>query len=101
IYEPAADGQVQHGCDEPGDARVNRGVQQVNVVRGREIAGKPGEEEIEAVIVRGEAERESPDAALAQEISEGRALFGFGAIFWLCATALDVGAFGRAERFVF
>ena len=101
VDEPPADAEIENGSDEPGDAGVERGMQQVDVVGGGEIAGQPGQQEIEAVVVSGEPEAKSPNAALAKEVGEGRALLCTEAIFGLRAAFKDVRALGGGETVVF
>src|SRR5437899_8744585 len=76
VHEPAADGKVCHGRDEPWNAGVKEGVQQIDVQRGREIAGQPGEEQVEDVVVGAEPQDHPDDLALPEEITEG-GLSGF------------------------
>src|SRR6266478_10105239 len=70
-------------------------------MRRGKIAGQPGQQKIETVVVRGEAQHESPNLALPKQVGEGRALGGFGAVFRLRSAASDIFAFGAAQKLVF
>src|SRR6266849_8434858 len=76
-------------------------MQQVDVMRRGKIAWQPGQQKIETVVVRGEAQHESPNLALPKQVGEGRALGGFGAVFRLRSAASDVLALGIRENLVF
>src|SRR5277367_6378900 len=69
VGKPSA-AEVGRGSEEPRHPGVEEGVQQVDVQRGREVAGQPGEEEVEDVVVGAEAEREAEHLAAAEEIRE-------------------------------
>src|SRR5258708_7128927 len=70
-------------------------------MNGRQVARQPGKQQIEAVVVGREAQSESPDSLLPQQVSKRRALGGSRAIFRLCSAASDVLALGAGEEFVF
>src|ERR1700732_918158 len=69
-------------------------------MNGGQIAGQPGKQQIEAVIVGREAERESPNSSLPQQVGERRALGCARAIFRLGFTAGDKLALGVCEELV-
>ncbi len=71
VDEPAADEHVGYGGEEPGDAGVEEGVHEIDVQGRGEITWQPGEQEIEDVVVRAEAEGEAEDFSLAEEIAKG------------------------------
>jgi len=68
VDEPAADYQISESGEEPGHAGVKNGVEQIYMQGRGKIAGEPGEQQIESVIVRSVAEHEALDFALAQEV---------------------------------
>src|SRR6267142_3599139 len=70
-------------------------------MRGGEIARQPGKHEIESVGVGGEAEGESPDSALPQQIGERRSLSCAGPVFRLGTATSDVLTLGGSEELVF
>ena len=70
VVRAPAGGEIGDCGEEPGDAGVEEGVEQIDAERGGEIAGQPGEQEIEDVVVRAEAEGETEDFALAKEVAE-------------------------------
>ncbi len=70
IDQPAADGEIGCGGDEPGHAGVEERRGQVDVERAGEIDGQPGEQQIEDVVVRAEADGEADDLGLSQQIAE-------------------------------
>lgn len=72
-----ASGEVAEGGNQPGDAGVEERVEEIDMEGGGEIAGEPGEEEVEDVVVGAEAEGETEDLLLADEVGEG-GLWGFG-----------------------
>jgi len=55
----------------------------------RKISWKPGQKQVESVIVRREAQREAADSALAEQVKQRRAFGRFGTIFRLRSAALN------------
>jgi hypothetical protein len=56
VDEEAAEEEVSDGGEEPGGGGVEEGVEEVDVKLRGEVAGEPGEEEVEDVVVGAEAE---------------------------------------------
>jgi hypothetical protein len=100
VDEPAANYEISESGEEPGHAGVENGVEQIYVQGRGKIAGHPGEQQIESVIVGRVAENEALDFALAQEVEERAGLIDFGVAFGLRAALADEFAFGGRERFI-
>src|ERR1700675_2801090 len=76
-------------------------MQQIDMMGLGKIGGQPRQQQIESVVVGGEAQHESPHPALAQQVSQGRSLGGSNTIFGLRSAAHDELALGIGESFVF
>src|SRR5580704_2837790 len=101
VDEPAADYEISECGEEPGHAGIHNGVEQIYVQSRGKIAGHPGEQQIESVIVGRVAEDEAFDFALAQEVEKRAGLIDFCAAFGLRAALADEFAFGGREEFIF
>ena len=101
VDEPPADYEIGESGEEPGNAGIENGVQQVHMQGRGKIAGQPGEQQIESVIVGSVPEDEALDFALAQEVGDGTGFLNFGVAFGLRAALADEFAFGGREGFIF
>ena len=102
VDHPSTDEEIGERRDEPRDAGIERGVQQIDVQAHGEIRREPGEHQIENIVVRGEADRGADDLALTQQIQQGRTMRGSGDCGLRLGVALgDQRALGRAEARIF
>ena len=101
VNEPAADDEIGKSGEEPGHAGIKNGVEQIYMQGRGKVAGHPGKQQIESVIVGRVAEDEALDFALAQKVGERTGLFNLGVAFRLGAALADELAFGGREGFIF
>ena len=56
IDEPPADDKIGERREQPRNTGIQRGMKQVDMMHGREIGRQPGQEQIEGVVIRREAQ---------------------------------------------
>ena len=64
VHQPSSNQQVGESSKEPGNAGIKNGVQQVNMQGNRKIAGQPGQQKKESIVISAPPEGESVNFAL-------------------------------------
>src|SRR5882762_3444122 len=94
IDEPPAYDKIGERREQPGNTGIQRRMKQVDMMHGGKIRRQPGQEEIESVVIRREAQSQAANFSLSKQIAERRSLGRPRPVFRLRSSAFDEFSLG-------